>query len=140
MWAGYRPGLPRVHDSSLKKKFTSTIDIFNMRYGQWSTHLTRGIPPLGVISYRCTVTSGSSICYFGGLCGHDLCCHNSINRFDTLAHEWTQLQPTDDSVMKRGFGGIISVGEGTTEQLLTIGGLGSPPTNALPQYQYTQLS
>ena len=136
-WGGYELGVPRVHSSNEKQTFTSKIKIFHLPSGQWNVKTTSGNPPLGVIAYSCTAV-GEKIYYFGGYCGHDYCYHNSLNELDTVNLTWKQLQSTDNhiSVMKRGYGGMIT--DGT--YLLMIGGVGSPPTVQLQQAQYIYFS
>ena len=138
-WGGNEPDLPLVHSSNEKQTFTSKIKIFHLPSGQWNVKATSGNPPLGVIGYSCTAV-GEKIYYFGGWCGHDDCYHNSLNELDTVNLTWKQLQPTDNhiSVMKRGYGGMITVEDDGT-YLLMIGGRGSPPTVQLQQAQYIYL-
>ena len=125
VWAGNQPDLPRVHDSTQKRQFTSTIDILSLTSGQWTTQLTRGTPPLGVRGYSCTVIN-SNIYYFGGWCGHDDCYHNTLSCLDTLTLKWSHL-PTDETVMKRAYGGMTSIQFSSGQQyLLTVGGCGFP--------------
>ena len=54
VWAGYQDGLPSVHDSEEKRKFTSNIQHFTPSTGQWVSRATTGTPPLGVRGYSCT--------------------------------------------------------------------------------------
>ena len=67
------------------------------------------------------------------------CYHNSLNELDTVTLTWKQLQCTDDNifVMKRAYGGMITVEDDGTYFLMT-GGDGSPPTVQLQQAQYIQ--
>ena len=135
-WGGIEYGLPPVHSSNGKQTFTSKIKIFHLPSGQWNVKATSGNPPLDVIGYSCTAV-GEKIYYFGGWCGHDVCYHNSLNELDTVNLTWKQLQPTDNHifVMKRCNGGMIIV----EDDLLMIGGRGSPPTVQLQQAQYIYL-
>ena len=135
-WGGYEPGLPPVHSSNEKQTFTSKIKKFHLTSGQWNVKATSGNPPLGVIGYSCAAV-GEKIYYFGGWCGHDVCYYNSLNELDTVNLTWKQLQSTDNhtSVMKRGYGGMITVEDDGT-YLLMIGGIGSPPTVQIQQAQY----
>ena len=141
-WGGYQEGLDESHDSPTKRQCTSAIDAFNLLSGVWSPKPTRGTPPLGVIGVSCT-TINNNIYYFGGWCGHDNCFHNSLNCLDTLTLQWKELQPTsDNSVNKRGFGGMIVMGsEGEPQQLLVIGGQGpiSPNTQYHHQFKYNKI-
>ena len=137
LWGGDSDDLPDVHNSEEKKRVTSQVQIFDITTGKWNNQSTRGNPPLGVVGYFCT-TINNKIYYFGGYCGHDFCFHNSLNELDTSTLTWTQLQPTDDNitVMKRGYGGIMSSEQAGHHCLLIIGGHGSPPSIQLPQAQY----
>ena len=138
MWGGSEPGLPLVHDSNEKRTFTSRLKVFHLPSGQWIIKTTSGNPSLGVMGYSCS-TVGDKIYYFGGYCGHDDCFHNSLNELDTVTLTWKQLQCTDDNifVMKRAYGGMITVQDDETSLLMT-GGEGSPPTVQLQQAQYIQ--
>ena len=51
---------------------------------------------------------------------------------------WTLLQPNNDSMMKKAYGGMISLDFDKTEYLFIVGGLGSTPTVHHPQFQYDQ--
>ncbi|XP_011408353.2 PREDICTED: uncharacterized protein LOC105315411, partial [Amphimedon queenslandica] len=132
-WGGDQEGLVRSHDSPTKRQCTSAIDAFNLLSGVWSSQPTRGTPPLGIIGVSCT-TINNNIYYFGGWCGHDTCYHNSLNCLDTLTLQWKELQSTNNnSVTKRGLGGMIVMGsEGEPQQLLVIGGVA--PISTITQY------
>ena len=136
LWAGNRVDLPHVHDSPEKRTLTSTMDIFDFSGASWSSHPTKGTPPLGVIGYSCT-TFHSKIYYYGGWCGHGLCHHNSLNVFNTVKMSWSLCN--ESSTMKKGHAGMISLEFDGAEWLLIIGGLGSTPTVYHSQFQYDQL-
>ncbi|XP_019864116.1 PREDICTED: kelch domain-containing protein 3-like, partial [Amphimedon queenslandica] len=138
LWAGNQVDLPKVHDSLQKKELTSRVDVYQLSTADWSSHLTRGTPPLGVIGYSCT-TSHSNIYYFGGDCGHDDCYHNTLNVLNTIKMEWTSCSNAEQSLMKKAFTGMISVEFDGAEYLVIIGGIGSTPTVYHPQFQYDQL-
>ena len=140
-WSGGRSDIPRVHDSDHKRKATSHIEIYHLHTGQWSTKPTSGKPPLGVAGYSCSAVN-DNIYYFGGRCGHDNCYHNSLNELNTVTATWNELQPTSDHipVMKRAYGGMITIEDDGVHCLLMIGGIGSPPTIELPNAQYVKLS
>ena len=110
-------------DFPKKRECTSAIDAFNLLSGVWSSQPTRDTPPLGIRGVSCTTRN--NIYYFGGFCGHGKCYHNSLNCLDILTLQWKKLQPTgDNSVTKRGYGGMIAMGsEGEPQQLLVIGGI-----------------
>uniref|UniRef100_A0A1X7TCU5 Uncharacterized protein n=1 Tax=Amphimedon queenslandica TaxID=400682 RepID=A0A1X7TCU5_AMPQE len=138
LWAGSQVDLPKVHDSLQKRELTSRVDVYQLSTADWSSHLTRGTPPLGVIAYSCT-TSHSNIYYFGGYCGHDICYHNMLNVLNTIKMEWTSCSNAEQSLMKKGCAGMISVEFDGAEYLVIIGGLGSTPTVYHPQFQYDHL-
>ena len=138
LWGGDRPSFPYVHDSPQKRQLVSTVEVFSFSTGQWSSQLTRGTPPQGVIGYSCA-SSHSNIYYYGGWCGHDDCLYNSLNVLNTLNMNWTLVQPNNDSMMKKGNGGMISLDFDKTEYLFIVGGIGSTPTVHHPQFQYDQL-
>ena len=137
LWGGNR--VPFVHNNDEKRRLTSEIAIFNITSGLWNFKLINGSPPLGIKGYLCT-SSNDKIYFFGGWCQHDSCFHNSLNELDISTLTWTQLQPTDDSitVMKRGYGGIMSSEQAGHHCLLLVGGIGSPPSTQLPQAQCYQ--
>uniref|UniRef100_A0A1X7TMD3 Protein kinase domain-containing protein n=1 Tax=Amphimedon queenslandica TaxID=400682 RepID=A0A1X7TMD3_AMPQE len=137
VWGGAQAGLPKVHDSEEKIRFTSNIQHFTPSTGQWITRATTGTPPLGVIQYCCTAIN-DLLYYFGGWCGHDSCYHNSITQLDTVSLQWRELEPTRP-VMKRGYGGMISFEHDGVHHLLMIGGMGSKPAVQLPHYKYIKL-
>ena len=138
LWAGDRVDLPAVHDSLQKSELTSTVDVYQLSTADWSSHLTRGTPPLGVIGYSCT-TSHSNIYYFGGWCGHDLCYHNTLNVLNTIKMQWTSCSNAEQLLMKKAGAGMISLEFDGAEYIFIIGGIGSTPTDYHPQFQYEQL-
>ena len=139
LWGGGQRGFPNVHDSFDKRQLVSTVEVFSFSTGQWSSQLTRGTPPQGVIAYSCA-TSHSNIYYYGGWCGHDDCLYNSLNVLNTLNMNWTLVQPNNDSMMKKAYGGMISLDFDKTEYLFIVGGEGSTPTVHHSQFQYDRLS
>ena len=134
--------MPQVHDSDLKKGYTSTVDTLNLLSGGWSSQITTGTPPLGVRGVSCT-TIINNIYYFGGYCDHDISYHNSLNCLDTLALQWRELQSTgNNSVSKRGYSGMMLMeSEDEPQQLLIIGGRVPLSTITLfhHQFQYIKL-
>ena len=52
---------------------------------------------------------------------------------------WTQLHPNDESRMKKGYGGMISLEFDGTDYLFMVGGIGTTPAVKHPQFQYEQL-
>ena len=138
LWAGNQVDLPKLHDSPQKRELVSTVEVFSFSLGRWSSQLTRGTPPQGVIAYTCA-TSHSNIYYYGGACGHDLCYYNSLNVLNTLNMNWTLVQPNNDSMMKKAGSGMISLDFDKTEYLFIVGGQGSAPTVHHPQFQYDRI-
>ena len=138
LWAGDQEDLPRVHDSNRKRELTSNIELYHLPSGQWSIKPTSGKPPLGVYGYSCSAVN-DKIYYFGGGCTHDYCYHNSLNELDTVTAKWKELQPTNDDipVMKRSYGGMITIENDGIHCLLMIGGVGSPPNVELPDTEYS---
>ena len=133
MWAGWQDKIPciDVHDSEEKMRCLSNIDTFTMSTGLWRKLATEGVPPLGYRGYRCT-NINNNLCFFGGYCGHrpiaGLCngYHNSLNMFNINSLHWQEASPTtNNNVMKRAMGGMISFNE---ELLFLIGGYGEYPT------------
>ena len=49
---------------------------------------------------------------------------------------WTLVQPNNDSMMKKGASGMISLNFDKTEYLFIVGGAGSAPTVHHPKFQY----
>ena len=113
----------------------STVESFSFSSARWSTHLTKGTPPLGFTGYSCA-TFRSNIYYYAGWCGHGNCFHNSLNSLNTLTMSWTQLRPNDESRMKKGYGGMLSLELDGTDYLFMVGGLGTTPAVKHPQFQY----
>ena len=142
LWAGDQEDIiiPAVHDSDRKRELTSNIELYHVLSGQWSIKPTSGKPPLGVSGYSCSAVN-DKIYYFGGDCGHDNCYHNSLNELDTVTAKWKELQPTNDDipVMKRSYGGMITIEEDGIHCLLMIGGQGSPPTVEIPNTEYIHI-
>ena len=139
LWAGDQLDLPLVHDSPQKRKLTSTVETFSFSSARWSSYLTRGTPPLGVTGYSCT-TFRSNIYYYAGECGHDRCYHNGLNALNTLTMSWTQLHPNDESMMKKGYGGMLSLEFDGSDYLFMVGGIGTTPAVKHPQFQYEQIN
>ena len=52
---------------------------------------------------------------------------------------WTQLHPNDESMMKKGYGGMLSLEFDGTDYLFMVGGIGpTAPAVKHPQFQYEQ--
>ena len=52
---------------------------------------------------------------------------------------WTQLHPNDESMMKKGYAGMLSLEFDGTDYLFMVGGVGTTPAVKLPQFQYEQI-
>ena len=52
---------------------------------------------------------------------------------------WTQLHPNDESMMKKSYGGMLSLEFNGTDYLFMVGGKGTTPAVKHPQFQYEQL-
>ena len=52
---------------------------------------------------------------------------------------WTQLHPNDESMMKKAYGGMLSLEFNGTDYLFMVAGYGPTPTVKHPQFQYDQL-
>ena len=140
-WAGYQPGLPKVHDSEEKRRMTCPVEIFNIADGTWKAKLTKGKPPLGVRSYACTSVR-NRICFFGGHCRHDDCHHNSLNELNVDSLQWTQLSPTTDKQglpIKKHVCGMVSFTCDNEDIALIVGGCGSPTETPQPNATYVTL-
>ena len=51
---------------------------------------------------------------------------------------WTQLHSNDESMMKKGYGGMLSLEFEGTDYLFMVGGAGTTPAVKHPQFQYGQ--
>ena len=52
---------------------------------------------------------------------------------------WTELHPNDESMMKKGYVGMLAMEFDGTDYLFMVGGIGSTPAVKHPQFQYDQL-
>ena len=141
MWGGLQSGLPEVHDSEEKKLMSSVMEVCHLATGRWEQKPTTGTPPLGVRSYA-SVAIGNKIFYYGGYCGHDDCCHNSLHSFNVNTFHWEELSPTTPhhSPMMKHFCGMIAVQLDGEVYLVIIGAEGpssNTPTQAGAQYSDT---
>ena len=127
LWAGTQ----LAYDSKV-------VETFSLSSGFCSSHLARGIPPLGVAGYSCT-TFRSNIYYYAGWVNYDDCYYNSLNALNTLSMSWTQLHPNDESMMKKAYGGMLSLEFDRTDYLFMVGGYGPIPPVKHPQFQYEQI-
>ena len=52
---------------------------------------------------------------------------------------WTQLHPNDESRMKKGYPGMLSLEFDGTDYLFMVGGIGPAPAVKHPQFQYDHI-
>ena len=138
MWAGDVDGMPRVHDSQAKRRFTSCVEVFHSERGDWTRQPTSGAPPLGVFGYGCTAV-GDALHFFGGGCNHDDCYHNSIHSLSTSSLHWVELSPTTSeggAPMKKCYCGTVPFKDGEEDILYIVAGFGPTPSHRQPGAQY----
>ena len=140
MWGGWMDGIPQVHDSPEKRRFLSSVDVFQVDSGDWIQQATSGTPPLGVSGYCCTAV-GDSLYYYGGYCGHDSCYHNSVHKLNTLSLQWMMLSPSkSESVapMRKISSGMVAFRDGEEDILCVVAGFGPIPSYRQPGAQYDE--
>ena len=129
MWAGVVNGMPIAHDNPEKRQFLSNVEVFHTELGDWMSHPTTGVPPLGVCGYGCAAV-GDSIYYFGGECGHgNACFHNSLHKLSTSSMHWDLISPTtiqEGLPMEKSGCGMVAFNDGE-DMLFIVGGLGTSP-------------
>ena len=138
MWGGRRRGLPRVHDTEVKKSMSSVMEVYHLATGRWEQQPTTGTPPLGVSGYAAAAI-GNKIYYYGGYCNHDDCFHNSLHSFNVDTFHWEELSPTTPhhGPMMKWLCGMVAVQLDGEDYLVVIGGEGSSnktPAQAGAQY------
>ena len=142
MWAGWVDGMPRVHDSQEKRRFTSCVEVFHSERGDWTRQPTSGAPPLGVSGYGCTAV-GDALHFFGGWCNHYNCYHNSIHSLSTSSLHWVELSPTTSeggTPMTKSDCGTLAFKDGEKDILYIVAGYGPTPSYHQPGAQYEALS
>ena len=127
-WGGEQEDLPMVHYNDEKRKFTSSIDLFNFPILTWERRSTTATPPAGVMNYACT-NIRDSILYFGGNCKPNDCFHNDLFELNTLTNEWKEIinSSPDDGPMRKNGCGMVSFNMNEEDNLLVIGGFGPTP-------------
>ena len=131
-------GTPRVHDSLEKRKFLSSVDVFQVDCGDWIWQATSGTPPLGVSGYCCTAV-GDSLYYYGGYCGHDRCYSNSVHKLSTSSLQWMMLSPSTSESgvpMRKINSGMVAFRDGEEDILCVVAGYGPTPSYRQPGAQY----
>ena len=138
MWGGDIDGFPKVHDTEIKQRMTSVIEVFHLPSGMWQQRPTNGKPPLGVWGYASTVI-GNKIYYFGGYCSHDKCRHNSLNSLTTDSLTWNELFSTNSSMgpMMKSRSGMIALKFNEEDYLMIVGGIGLRPDFRQPGAEYS---
>ena len=119
---------------------SSVMEVCHLLSGRWEQKPTTGTPPLGVSGYAAAAI-GNEIFYYGGFCGHDDCCHNSLYSFNVDTFNWMELFPTTSHHgprMKR-YCEMVAVQLDGEDYLVVIGGLG-PSENNTPKQQGSQYS
>ena len=130
--------MPKVHDSLEKRRFLSSVDVFQSDSGDWIRQETSGIPPLGVSGYCCTAVD-DSLYYFGGWCGHDKCYHNSVHKLSTSSLQWMMLSPSKSesmAPMKKRDSGMVAFRDGDEDILCVVAGYGRSSTHRQPGAHY----
>ena len=124
LWAGGSKHVPPVHTSADKEQMMSKTEVFSLRSGRWEKCHTRGSSHSGICSYA-TATVNEDIYYFGGQCGHGMCCYNSLTMLDTKDMKWKDIRTNliDDPMKKYSCGMVSFQCDGDT-YLLVVGGIG----------------
>ena len=120
-------GMGRDISESGKRKFASTIEIFDPYLETWQKHPTTGDPPPGLYDAACTSLL-NSLYWFGGWDGWSF--YNSLHRLDTTTLEWTELQHQNEAEgpMRKIWCGMVSFSQ---DQLAIFGGLGCLTTSPI---------
>ena len=124
-------GIPRVHDSPEKRKFLSSVDVFQSDCGDWIRRETSGTPPLGTVGYCCAAV-GDSLYYFGGYCGHDECYHNSVHKLSTSSLQWMMPSLSTskrEAPMRKMNSGMVAFRDGEEDILCVVAGYGLTPSH-----------
>ena len=139
MWAGAVDSMPVVHDSQVKKRFISCVEVFHCESGNWVCQPTSGAPPLGVDGYGC-IAVGDTLHFFGGYCNHDNCYHNSLHSLSTSSLHWVKLSPTTSeggAPMRKSDCGTVAFKDGEEDILYVVAGRGlTQPSYGQPGAQY----
>ena len=145
MWGGDQPDLPSVHNNDKKKALSSLMEVYHLPTGRWEQKPTTGNPPLGICGYA-SAAIGNEIFYFGGVCNHDSCYHNSLYSFNVDTFTWRELSPTTPhhGPMMKGSCSMVAFQLNGEDYLAVIGGSGpssnNTPTQPNAQYQGIGLS
>ena len=134
MWGGRQRGLPLVHDSEEKRALSSVMEVCHLPSGRWEQKPTAGTPPLSVREYAAAAI-GNEIFYFGGYCGLDECCHDSLFSFNVDTFKWMELSPTNlhHGPRMKSSCGMVAVQLNGEDYLVVIGGEGRSDNNTPKQ-------
>ena len=138
MWGGAINELPMEHDSQVKKRLLSCVEVFHIGSGDWKRKKTNGNPPLGVKEYG-SAAVGDTLYFFGGYCNHGSCYHNSIHSLSTSSLHWVELSPTTSeggAPMRKGYCGMVTFKNGEEDILYVVAGFGPTPSYRQPGAQY----
>ncbi|XP_019862854.1 PREDICTED: kelch domain-containing protein 4-like, partial [Amphimedon queenslandica] len=115
----------------------SVMEVCHLKTGRWEQKPTTGNPPLGFVGYAAAAI-GREIFYFGGLCGHDGCSHNSLYSFNVDTFNWKELSPTTfrHGPMMKAYCDMIAIKVNGEDYLVVIGGTG-PSSNNKPKQPKT---
>ena len=133
--------LPKEHDSQVKTRLLSCVEVFHIESGDWKQQKTNGIPPLGVKGYSSAAVD-DTLYFFGGYC-NGYCYHNSIHSLSTSSLHWVELSPTtseDGAPMRKSDSGTLSFKYLEEDILYVVAGWGPPPSYRQPGAQYEDVS
>ena len=134
MWGGDRDGLPFVHDSEEKRKYTTSVDVFNILKSTIVKIPTTGEPHNGTMYYSsCNI--GNDIYYFGGSCDISDCFHNYLSVINTETYKWRHIV-CDNKPMKKIICSMTSLNIDGKDYVIVIGGAGPLPVNTPSHSQY----
>ena len=130
--------LPEEHDSQVKTRLLSCVEVFHIESGDWKQQKTNGAPPLGVKGYG-SAAVGDTLYFFGGYCNHGVCYHNSVHSLSTSSLHWVELSPNTSeggAPMRKGYCGTVAFKNGEEDIVYVVAGRGCPPSHRQPGAQY----
>ena len=130
--------LPEEHDSKVKTRLLSCVEVFRIESGDWKQQKTNGAPPLGVKGYG-SAAVGDTLYFFGGYCNHYGCYHNSIHSLSTSSLHWVELSPTTSeggAPMRKDYCGTVAFKDGDEDILYVVAGWGPTPSYRQPGAHY----
>ena len=138
MWGGSMNGFPKEHDSQVKTRLLSFVEVFHIESGDWKRQNTNGDPPLGVYGHG-SAAVGDTLYFFGGYCNHDSCYHNSIHSLSTSSLHWVELSPNTSeggAPMRKSRCGTVAFKDGEEDIVYVVAGRGPTPSYSQPGAQY----